>query len=106
VISLGGYSILPRIEGNELALLLLAFLYTAYENTQQTLRQDKKEMKEDMKLMSEDMMRMRKEDKEDMMGMRKEDKLMSQITAFFTLFVSVAAAYFNYAYTTFEIAKK
>jgi hypothetical protein len=38
--------------------------------------------------------------------MRKEDKFISQITAFFTLFVSVAAAYFNYAYTTFEIAKK
>jgi len=113
LISLGGFSIFPRLEGNEFNLLFLVFLNTAFDKTQQTLTLDKRELKEDMLRMREEMKLERKEDKEDMLRMReeiklerKEDKFMSQITAFFTLFVSIAAAYFNYAYTTFEIANK
>ena len=94
------------MEGNEFNLLFLVFLYTAYDRTQQTLTLDKRELKEDMMRMREEMKLERKEDKEEMMRRRNEDKFMSQITAFFTLFVSIAAAYFNYAYTTFEIANK
>jgi len=94
LISLGGFSIFPRLEGNEFNLLFLVFLNTAFDKTQQTLTLDKRELKEDM-------LRMREEMKLE----RKEDKFMSQITAFFTLFVSIAAAYLNYAYTTFEIVK-
>mmetsp|Transcript_1116 Transcript_1116/g.1520 ORF Transcript_1116/g.1520 Transcript_1116/m.1520 type:complete len:186 (-) Transcript_1116:851-1408(-) len=106
LISLGGFSIFPRLEGNEFNLLFLVFLNTAFDKTQQTLTLDKRELKEDMLRMREEMKLERKEDKEEMLRMRNEDKFMSQITAFFTLFVSIAAAYFNYAYTTFEIANK
>ena len=89
----------PKIQGNEIPVILFSLVYLAR-------REDKLERKED----KEEMTRIRREDKEEMTRIRREDKeemaAMRQnmsITSIITIIVAILSAISSIVYTYFSI---